>query len=247
MDTTSMFRNGRRPKTVLEDFVRATLALLAVVGVLGAAEVQAQSEAPPETAGYAPRGVRPGPPYMMREVMKLTGSYSMGFATGKLHDFVGEPSFRGFDLTAVWPVHRSLYIGASLASNAFYEEKARDTYERGPTAITAKLYRYADFWNTSLVTRYYFLKPSSFARPYAGLRIGVAFLRTTTLAADLSDYDSPVGFALAPELGAQIRIAGPVAGSIAYTYNYSTASTGKFDNLSFGALHFGLTMQWPSE
>ena len=169
----------------------------------------------------------------------------MGFATGDLHDFVSEPSYRGFDLTFLWPVYRSLYIGPSLATNHFYEEKPRETYERGTSAVTAKLYRYTDYWNTSLVTRYYFREPTSFIRPYGSLRLGVAALSTTTFAADFTDQDNPVGFSLSPEVGALLRISKPVSLSVAYTYNFSTASIERFDKLSFGALQFGLSIEFP--
>jgi hypothetical protein len=193
---------------------------------------------------YQPIAQAPRPPPAPSETLKFGIGYSMGFAFGDLKEFVGEPSFRGFDLTVLWPVFRSLYVGPSLNYNLFYEEKGRETYDQGNSAITGKLYRYADFWNTSLATRYYFMKPGAIARPYGGVKIGVAALLTTTLVADLAAQSSPVGFYLAPEVGVLLRIAKTVSGSVSYLYNFSTASQTGFDNLSYGALQFGVVIHW---
>jgi hypothetical protein len=269
MATSSIFGNARWPQSVL-----CALALTsALCATKGEAQTPAPAPAapPPAPAPAAPADAVPTesplleaappataaapsaeaswakqPPPPPREHMKFAFAWSMGFATGDLHDFVGDPSYRGFDLTFLFPIYRSFYIGASLATNHFYEEKPRATYEQGTSAVTAKLYRYADFWNTSLVTRYYFLEPTAFVRPYGSLRLGVAALSTTTFAADFAEQDNPVGFSLSPEVGALLRISKPVSLSVAYTYNFSTASIARFDNLSFGALQFGLSIEFPS-
>jgi hypothetical protein len=180
-----------------------------------------------------------------REPMKLQFSYSMGFGTGDLHDFISEPSFRGFDFNVLWPIFRSLHIGPTFSHSLFYEERARETYEVGTSAVTAKLYNYTDYWSTSLLTRYYFLRPDAIVRPYAGVRLGIAALLATTLVTDYSSQWDPVGFYLAPDIGAIVQIVKPVSASISYIYNFSTASAGRFENLSFGSLQFGIVVQWP--
>jgi hypothetical protein len=187
----------------------------------------------------------PRPP---RESMKMGFSYSMGFATGDYKDFVGEASFRGFDFTALWPVYKALYIGPAFGYNLFYEERDRETYElSSSSAITAQLYRYSDYWTTSLVTRYFFLEPNAIARPYAGVRLGFAALLNTTLVADLSSQTGPTGFLLTPEAGVVLRMSDVISGSIAYLYNFSTADSSGFENLSYGALQFGLVLHWQDD
>jgi len=179
-----------------------------------------------------------------RETVKFGVSYSMGFPFGDLKDYVGEASFRGFDITVLWPVFKSLYVGPSLTYNLFYEEKARETYDLGSSAITGKLYRYTDYWSTAVVARYFFMQPGGLLRPYAGAKIGVAALLNTTLAADLSTQTNPVGFYLAPEVGVLLKFAKTASASISYQYNFSTASQTNFDNLSYGSLQFGVVLHW---
>jgi len=272
MAKSAISRNGRGQQSLLGELGLASISLICA---LGAASVQAQ-DAPPAapTAAPAPAASQPvpsesplvqgpspasAPPPAVPpplpayrpveppgEIMKFAFAYSMGFAFGDLHDLVGEPSFRGFDLALLWPIYRSFYIGAALSTNHFYEEKDRATYERGATAVTGKLYGYVDYWNTALVTRYYLQRPESRVRAYGGVRLGLAAVRTTTFVADFTDQDDPLGFLVAPEVGMLIRIVDSVSASVAYQYNFSTASTSRLDNLSFGALQFGLSIQWPN-
>jgi hypothetical protein len=177
--------------------------------------------------------------------MTLSLNYSMGFTTGNLHDYVAESSFRGFDFAALWPVYKSLYLGAAFGYNLFYERVDRDTYSLSDrSAVTAQLYRYSDYWTTSLATRYYFMEPDSAVRAYAGLRIGVASVLNTTLVADLAFQDDPMGFLLAPEAGVLLRLNPAISGAVSALYNFSTASSAGYDSLSYLALQVGFVLHW---
>jgi hypothetical protein len=184
--------------------------------------------------------------YQPKERATLKIAYSIGFPHGGLHDYTGEVSPRGFDLTLAWPVFKSLFVGAGFGFNSFYQEKDRTTYEVDNTAITGKLYRYVDYWSFSAVAQYVFLKPKSVVRPYVGVRVGVAALSMTTLVVDLAYQDAPAGFLVVPEAGVNFNLSKQLALYASYQLNYSTASvqgaTQDFSSLSFSSIQIGVTL-----
>jgi len=175
----------------------------------------------------------------------LKVAYGMAFPSGGLHDFTADASFRGFDLTLLWPVLKGLYVGAGFGFNGFYQEKPRETYTLDNGAITGKLYRYVDHWAFSGVAQYYFLKPQSMFRPYAGVRVGVAALSATTLVVDLAYQDAPAGFLVVPEIGVQLALSKSIRAYASYQFNYSTATISgaaeDFTGLIFSSIQIGFS------
>lgn len=178
-----------------------------------------------------------------REFTMLSTAYSVAVPMGDLSDFAGGPSFRGFDLSLLFPLYRGLFVGPAFGFNLLSDRKARESYQLSSATITGKLYRYVHYWSFALATRYVFLQPQQPVRPYAGLRLGVAALDLTSLVVDLSSQDSPTGFLLTPEVGVQVRLADMLHGFLAYQFNFSTASSADFDLLSFSAIQLGLSLQ----
>jgi len=185
----------------------------------------------------------PPPPPSARERANIGFGWTMAFPTGDLHDFIGKPAYRGFDFVALWPIFRSFYIGGAFGYNLLHEDRDHETYQLDTGAVTAKLYNTANFWMSSVVARYAFLTPESLFRPYLGIRAGLAAISTSVMVADFSFNDNPVGFLLAPEGGVTIRFTDFLLGSVSYQYNFTTADSGRFKNLSYGALQFGLVMR----
>lgn len=169
--------------------------------------------------------------------------YEISLPVADLRDFATEASYRGFEAGALWPIWRSLYVGPVFNYHLFYEHKGETTYLLDSGALTADLYRYARTWTMGAATRYYFLEPNAIARPYVGLRMGITFATMATLVTDLSLYDNPVGFALAPEAGVGLRVAECVRFAVSVRYDYSTAGAASWDNISYVAYHAGLVFQ----
>lgn len=224
--------------------------VVAVALLLASASAKAQTTPLISTAADAPVGTEAGGSYPEatskgnRERVKFAIAYSIAFPTADLHDFNSVTSFRGFDFAVLWPVFRGLHVGPALGFNMFYDDKARTTYQVSDnSALTAKLYRYTDYWSISALARYVFMEPSATVRPYAGLRLGVAALSSTTLVVDTSRQDAPVGFLMVPEAGVMFRFTESVLGFVTLQYNFSTASTASFDSLSFAAFQLGLSIQ----
>jgi hypothetical protein len=172
-----------------------------------------------------------------------TVGYSMALGVGEMNDFIGDPSFRGFQVTLLWPAYRALFLGLSFGYNGFYESKSRETFRLDSAAVTAKLYRYANAWPVALLARYQFLQPRSPLRPYLGVGLGAAFIDTTTLVTDLSYDDSSTGFLLAPEAGLLAHLSKAVMLCAAYTFNLTTASMKNGAALSYNTLLLGVSLQ----
>ena len=143
--------------------------------------------------------------------------YSMGFGSGDLGDFVGQPSFRGFTIDYRKLVQPNIGVGFDLGWNVFYEEKSYDTYTAGTVSYSGKQYRYNNQFPMLFAADYY-LKPGEQINPFVGLGIGTMYsLRNTDMGMFTVEQDA-WNFALRPEIGVLFE-ANP---------NMSLAVTGKY-------------------
>src|SRR6187455_589573 len=71
-------------------------------------------------------------------------TYSMGFGTGDLSNFISQPSFRGANFDFRKMVTPNIGVGTSVGWNVFYEEQAKGSYEYGPSTLTGKQFRYSN-------------------------------------------------------------------------------------------------------
>lgn len=127
-------------------------------------------------------------------------SYSMGFATGDLADFISQASFRGANIEFRKMVQPNIGVGLTFGWNVFYEEMARDSYTAGSSTLTGKQYRYSNNFPMLLGGNYY-LSPGEKFNPFVGLGIGTIYTRRNT---DMNLYtveQEAWNFALAPEVG----------------------------------------------
>jgi len=173
---------------------------------------------------------------------QTTFTYSIGFGTGDLGDFIGQPSFRGFTLDYRHMVQPNIAVGFDLGWNVFYEEKGSQTYNVDNQSLTGKQYRYSNNF-PMLATGTYFLKPEETLNPYAGLGLGTMFTRRNT---DMNLYtleQEAWSFALQPEIGFQYEVAPQMALTAALKY-YVGFKAGDLDSdQSYLALNLGFTFK----
>jgi len=199
--------------------------------------------AAPGVAVTAPQGGPPPAQWSSKPPPKEHATFLIGYEIAlpvqDLNDFISTASFRGFEVGAMWPVWRSLYVGSVFNYHLFYEKQGNQTYQLENGALNANLYRYTKNWTIAAAARYVLLDPEAIARPFVGLRMGIDFVTAATLAADLTLYSTPTGFALAPELGVLLRLASFMKASLSIRYDYSTASSGELDKVSYMAYQIG--------
>ena len=132
-------------------------------------------------------------------------TYSMGFATGDLGDFISAPSFRGAALDYRYSIQPNLALGLNFGMNTFYEEQANGTYTNDNASISGKQYRYSNHV-PMLATATYFLKPGETLGPFGTLGIGTMYTRRNT---DMNLYtieQEAWNFVVQPEIGIQYKV-----------------------------------------
>ena len=170
-----------------------------------------------------------------------TISYSMGFTTGDLSDFIKQASFRGFVLDYRKMVQPNIGIGFSGGWNVFYEEFGRATYTIDNQTITGKQYRYSNHIPL-YINPTYFLKPGESLNPFVTLGVGTIYsLRNTNM--NLYTIEEEAwNFALAPEIGVQYSIDDATAVSISGKFNYGFKAGNELNTSeTFFTLNVGFT------
>lgn len=132
-------------------------------------------------------------------------TYSMGFGSGDLGDFVEKPSFRGIAIDYRKMVQPNIGVGFTLGWNVFYEEKSYATYTVDNSSLSGKQYRYSNQFPLLLAGNYY-LKPGESLNPYVGLGVGTMYtLRNTDMNLYTLEQDA-WHFSVTPEIGLQYSI-----------------------------------------
>lgn len=146
-------------------------------------------------------------------------SYSVGFPTGDLSDFIEKTSFRGMSIDYRKMVNPNVGVGVNFSWNTFYEEKGKATYTRDNISLTGKQYRYSNNF-PMLATVAYFLKPEETTNPFVGLGVGTMYtLRNTDMNLYTLEQDA-WNFLLQPEIGIQFDIDPSSALHLSLKYNY---------------------------
>jgi len=170
-----------------------------------------------------------------------TFSYSMGFASGDLADFINQPSFRGFSFDFRKLVTPNVGVGFNLGWNVFYDEPGKDSYTFGNSTLTGKQYRYSNHVPL-LVSGTYYLSPGETFNPFVGLGIGTIYTRRNT---DMSSYtveQEAWNFALQPEVGFLYYLNDETALTVSGKFNQGfQAGSELTEAQSFFSLNLGFT------
>lgn len=168
-------------------------------------------------------------------------SYSMGFASGDLADFVSQASFRGASIEFRKMVQPNIGVGLTFGWNVFYEELARESYTVGNSTLTGKQYRYSNHFPMLLGGNYY-LSPGEKFNPFVGLGIGTIYTRRNT---DMNLYtveQEAWNFALAPEVGFLYSITDGAAMQVSGKFNQGFKAGNELDDAqSYFTLNVGFT------
>jgi len=167
-----------------------------------------------------------------------TVSYSIGFPTGDLGDFIGNVSFRGISIDYRHRIQPNIALGTTVGWSTFYEEVASDTYTIGNESLTGKQYRYSNNMPL-LATVTYFMSPDEKINPYGTLGLGTMYTRRNT---DMNLYtieQESWNFLLQPEVGVQIGVADHSALSVALKYNIGFQAGDLPENQTYLSLNVG--------
>jgi outer membrane protein W len=170
-----------------------------------------------------------------------TFSYSMGFATGDLADFINQPSFRGFSFDYRKLVTPNVGVGFNLGWNVFYDAPDKDSYTYGNSTLSGKQYRYSNHVPMLASGSYYFSPGESF-NPFVSLGIGTIYTRRNT---DMNLYtveQEAWNFALQPEVGFNYELNSEAALTVSGKFNQGFKAGSELTSAqSFFTLNLGFT------
>ena len=130
----------------------------------------------------------------------ISVSYSTGFASGKLSDYITKGSFRGSDLQYRGYVTSNIVAGVDVGWNVFYERMDYATYTKGTVSLSGIQYRYSN-QVPILASGDFMLKPGERINPYVGFGLGTMYTgRETDMGVFLTEQNV-WHFAIKPEVG----------------------------------------------
>jgi hypothetical protein len=156
----------------------------------------------------------------MAQNSMMSWQYSVGFASGDLHDYVAPVSWRGVTYNYNHMVETGAAIGLEIGWNVFYEEKGYGTYSYKNLDYSGKQYRYSN--NVPLLfTLSYFVHPDDMVTPFAGLGIGTMYSERKTAMGAYTFTADAWHFAMKPEVGIMYNTEGAsLALSAKYYYGF---------------------------
>ena len=161
--------------------------------------------------------------------------YSMGLATGDLHDFISRYSWRGMGMEYKTDVTDNVSIGIGADWNVFYQDIPNGTFNpRENVAITGDQFRYMNSF--PMAVRFnYFKDNAAGLRMFGGAGIGTTYMMK---ALDMNIYrfsEDAWQFLIAPEVGVayDIDASRTVMLSVKYNYNFKSQDLSSQSYLSF--------------
>lgn len=171
----------------------------------------------------------------------ISASYSMGFGTGDLGDYISKASFRGTMLEFRGYVNNNISAGVDVGWNLFYERKDYDSYTQDTRTLSGVQYRYNN-QVPLFVAADYMLKPGEKFNPYVGFGLGTMYSgRDTDMGTFRMDEDA-WHFAIKPEVGALIEF--NRATDVKISAKYITGfKAGDLPTQSYFSLNFGFVFK----
>jgi hypothetical protein len=156
----------------------------------------------------------------MAQNSMMSWQYSIGFASGDLHDYVSPVSWRGVTYNYNHMVETGASIGLEVGWNVFYEEKPYDTYSSRGWDYTGKQFRYSN--NVPLLfTIGYYKGLDNPVTPFAQFGIGTMYSERRTAMGAYTFTADAWHFELKPELGIMYNTEGAsLALSAKYYYGF---------------------------
>lgn len=130
----------------------------------------------------------------------FTASYSMGFASGDLSDYISAASFRGIGFEYRGYLSNNISAGVDVGYNLFYERKDYDTYTQNTMSLSGVQYRYSHQVPILAVSDYMF-KPGEKFNPYVGFGLGTIYSHRETDMGTFYTKQTAWHFAIKPEIG----------------------------------------------
>lgn len=126
-------------------------------------------------------------------------SYSVGFPTGDLQEYIDQISYRGINMEFYWHVKPNLDAGLEVGWNVFYAKEDKKTYTHETTSITGVQYRYTNA--VPIIAGARWRKTGGKTEPYIGAGLGTTSVNRSTDFGLYRIYNNTWQFCVRPEAG----------------------------------------------
>jgi len=172
----------------------------------------------------------------------ISASYSIGFASGDLSDYISAASFRGTSLEYRGYVTNNISAGVDLGWNVFYDKLDYDTYTQGTRSLSGLQYRYSNQVPV-FASADYMISPGEKFNPYVGFGLGTMYSKRET---DMGMYtimdETAWHFAIKPEIGAIVEYNRAI--DLKLSAKYITGfKAGDLPTQSYFSLNFGFVFK----
>jgi outer membrane protein len=177
---------------------------------------------------------------ILKAQSSTTLTYSIGFPSGDLKDFIGKTSFRGINFDFQKKVQDNIGVGVSVGWNVFYQEMGYGTYTLDNVSLSGKQWRYSNHIPI-LATSTFELKPGESLNPYVGLGVGVTYtIRNTDMNLYTIELDA-WNFTLQPAVGVLIEASDVTKVNLSARYNQGFKAGDFTSSQSYFSLNVGFT------
>lgn len=167
-------------------------------------------------------------------------TYSVGFGTGDLGEYIQQPSWRGFTLEFGKYITPEFSVGIEASWNTFFKEMDYATYTKDTYSLSGKQYRYNHQFPI-LASFNYTLHGDEILRPFGGLGIGTMYSQRNTDMGQWRVKEEAWHFALRPEIGILYELGEGMHAKVSAKY-YTGFSAGDLDTQSYFALNVGIVI-----
>jgi outer membrane protein len=163
-------------------------------------------------------------------------TYSIGFPTGDLKEYIDQPSFRGANMEFYWHVKPNIDAGIEVGWNVFYAEESAKVYNNGTASIHGKQFRYTNA--VPLIAGVRWRKTGGTTAPYVGLGVGTTSVNRST---DFGLYrisNNTWQFCVRPEAGLIHDLGGGTGLTVGAKY-YLNFKNDALDAQSYATINVG--------
>jgi outer membrane protein W len=163
-------------------------------------------------------------------------TYSIGFPTGNMKDYIDQISYRGINLELFWHTNKSFDAGIEVGWNTFYAKENEKTYTQETQSITGTQFRYINA--VPMIAGARWRKPGGKTQPYFGAGVGTTYLGRAT---DFGLYritNNNWQFCVRPEAGLIYRLSDATGATVGVKY-YANFKTDNLDAQTFLTVNVG--------
>ena len=174
-------------------------------------------------------------------------NYAISMPLGSVGDYIGEPSFRGFNFDYRRKLTDNVTAGIMLGWTHFYEKRDREVYSipnQPGVSVSAVQSRKISVTPITLQGHYHFL-PDAKIEPYVGFAMGAYRVEYEKWWGDIQERNDVWKFGINGQLGVLVPITPDYFGfNFSLLYQWIPYEYSEVESLTYLALNMGLYLNF---